>query len=230
MYVIIRLKDMFGGGKMKRKIITVTALFLVFASVVTLFAVIIAQKPEFKNKSAQKVYIDGVCSVEGGEWEKTIPEKMTDVRFHNATIRGSLSEPIKQGQKLVIISTNIWYKLESDGFSDSNRRQDDGSPLKDTPGTSIKYFDPESLGDEVTLELYYPYTPFSNRDLSDLINIYIADDNGVYALIINNLFLLLITAIIISSFGLFVFNIGRKGTKKIRYTQAFEGKSITFSC
>ena len=78
MYVIIRLKDMFGGGKMKRKIITVTALFLVFASVVTLFAVIIAQKPEFKNKSAQKVYIDGVCSVEGGEWEKTIPEKMTD--------------------------------------------------------------------------------------------------------------------------------------------------------
>ena len=207
MYVIIRLKDMFGGGKMKRKIITVTALFLVFASVVTLFAVIIAQKPEFKNKSAQKVYIDGVCSVEGGEWEKTIPEKMTDVRFHNATIRGSLSEPIKQGQKLVIISTNIWYKLESDGFSDSNRRQDDGSPLKDTPGTSIKYFDPESLGDEVTLELYYPYTPFSNRDLSDLINIYIADDNGVYALIINNLFLLLITAIIISSFGLFVFPI-----------------------
>ena len=198
---------MFGGGKMKRKIITVTALFLVFASVVTLFAVIIAQKPEFKNKSAQKVYIDGVCSVEGGEWEKTIPEKMTDVRFHNATIRGSLSEPIKQGQKLVIISTNIWYKLESDGFSDSNRRQDDGSPLKDTPGTSIKYFDPESLGDEVTLELYYPYTPFSNRDLSDLINIYIADDNGVYALIINNLFLLLITAIIISSFGLFVFPI-----------------------
>ena len=207
MYVIIRLKDMFGGGKMKRKIITVTALFLVFASVVTLFAVIIAQKPEFKNKSAQKVYIDGVCSVEGGEWEKTIPEKMTDVRFHNATIRGSLSEPIKQGQKLVIISTNIWYKLESDGFSDSNRRQDDGSPLKDTPGTSIKYFDPESLGDEVTLELYYPYTPFSNRDLSDLINIYIADDNGVYALIINNLFLLLITAIIISSLGLFVFPI-----------------------
>ena len=192
---------------MKGKIITITALVYVFVSVIALFAVIVAQSPYIESKSAQKVYIDGVCSVEGGEWKDTIPEKMTDIRFHHATIRGRLSEPVEQGQKLVIVSTNVWYQLDSAGFSDSNRRQDDASRLKDTPGTTIRYYEPDNLSGEITLELYYPYTPFSNRDLSDLINIYVADDNGIYALIIHHLFRLLIIAIIICSFGLFVFPI-----------------------
>ena len=173
----------------------------------TLFAVVFAQASDFGDKNPEKLYIDGEYSVEGGEWNKTIPGLMTDVRFHNAVIRGRLSEPLKQGQKLVVISTNVWYRIDADGFSDSNRRQEDGSPLKDTPGTTIKYYEPENLNGEITLELNYPYTPFSNRDLSDLIDIYAAGDNGIYSLIIKNQFLLLITAIIISSFGIFVFPI-----------------------
>ena len=193
--------------KKKRKIITIAALSFVFVSVITLFAVIIAQASDFHNKSAEKVYLEGVISVEGGEWEKTIPDKMTDDRFHHATIRGRLSKPIAQGQKLVIVSTNVWYRLEADGFSDSNRRRDDDAPYKETPGATIKYYESDNLSGEMVLELYYPYTPFSNRDLSDLVNLYTAEDNGIYALIINNLFLLLITAMIISSFGLFVFPI-----------------------
>ena len=193
--------------RIKGKIITIAALSFVFVSVITLFAVIIAQASDFHNKSAEKVYLEGVISVEGGEWEKTIPDKMTDDRFHHATIRGRLSKPIAQGQKLVIVSTNVWYRLEADGFSDSNRRRDDDAPYKETPGTTIKYYESDNLSGEMVLELYYPYTPFSNRDLSDLVNLYTAEDNGIYALIINNLFLLLITAMIISSFGLFVFPI-----------------------
>ena len=193
--------------RIKGKIITIAALSFVFVSVITLFAVIIAQASDFHNKSAEKVYLEGVISVEGGEWEKTIPDKMTDDRFHHATIRGRLSKPIAQGQKLVIVSTNVWYRLEADGFSHSNRRRDDDAPYKETPGTTIKYYESDNLSGEMVLELYYPYTPFSNRDLSDLVNLYTAEDNGIYALIINNLFLLLITAMIISSFGLFVFPI-----------------------
>ena len=193
--------------RIKGKIITIAALSFVFVSVITLFAVIIVQASDFHNKSAEKVYLEGVISVEGGEWEKTIPDKMTDDRFHHATIRGRLSKPIAQGQKLVIVSTNVWYRLEADGFSDSNRRRDDDAPYKETPGTTIKYYESDNLSGEMVLELYYPYTPFSNRDLSDLVNLYTAEDNGIYALIINNLFLLLITAMIISSFGLFVFPI-----------------------
>ena len=193
--------------RIKGKIITIAALSFVFVSVITLFAVIIAQASDFHNKSAEKVYLEGVISVEGGEWEKTIPDKMTDDRFHHATIRGRLSKPIAQGQKLVIVSTNVWYRLEADGFSDSNRRRDDDAPYKETPGTTIKYYESDNLSGEMVIELYYPYTPFSNRDLSDLVNLYTAEDNGIYALIINNLFLLLITAMIISSFGLFVFPI-----------------------
>ena len=193
--------------RIKGKIITIAALSFVFVSVITLFAVIIAQASDFHNKSAEKVYLEGVISVEGGEWEKTIPDKMTDDRFHHATIRGRLSKPIAQGQKLVIVSTNVWYRLEADGFSDSNRRRDDDAPYKETPGTTIKYYESDNLSGEMVLELYYPYTPFSNRDLSDLVNLYTAEDNGIYALIINNLFWLLITAMIISSFGLFVFPI-----------------------
>ena len=193
--------------RIKGKIITIAALSFVFVSVITLFAVIIAQASDFHNKSAEKVYLEGVISVEGGEWEKTIPDKMTDDRFHHATIRGRLSKPIAQGQKLVIVSTNVWYRLEADGFSDSNRRRDDDAPYKETPGATIKYYESDNLSGEMVLELYYPYTPFSNRDLSDLVNLYTAEDNGIYALIINNLFLLLITAMIISSFGLFVFPI-----------------------
>ena len=157
----------------------ITALVLVSASIVTLFAVVLTQASVSLKDSAEKVYIDGVCSVEDGEWTPTVPGNMVATRFHHAVIRGRLSQRPAYGQKLAIVSTNVWYQFIADGYAVSNKRPDDN----------------------------YPYQPFSNRDLSDLIDLYVVDDNGIYSLILKNQYFLLLTALIISSFGFFVFPI-----------------------
>lgn len=185
----------------------ITALVLVGAFIVTLFAVVLAQASVSLKDSAEKVYIDGVCSVEDGEWTPTVPENMVATRFHHAVIRGRLSQRPAYGQKLAIVSTNVWYQFIADGYAVSNKRPDDTSPLKNSPGTCIEYIEPEFLNTELDLELYYPYQPFSNRDLSDLIDLYVVDDNGIYSLILKNQYFMLLTALIISSFGFFVFPI-----------------------
>ena len=191
----------------KGKIISIAALVYVFLSVAALLAAVPVQASEVMKNSAEKIYIEGAASVDGGEWTQTVPDRMTDGRFHRAVFRGRLSQPLEDGNRLVIVSTNVWYRLEANGFTASNERPSDTSSMKDTPGTCIQYIAPENLNGELTLSLYYPYTPFSNRDLSDLINMYAADDNGVYSLILKNQFLLLLTALIICSFGIFVFPI-----------------------
>lgn len=189
------------------KIITVTAVVLVVASIVTLFAVVLTQASVSLKDSAEKVYIDGVCSVDDGEWKPTAPENMIETRFHHTVIRGRLSQLPKYNQKLAIVSTNVWFRFTADGYAVSNKRPDDTSTLKATPGTCIEYIEPDFLNTELTMELYYPYTPFSNRDLSDLIDLYVVDDNGIYSLILKNQYYLLLTALIICSFGFFVFPI-----------------------
>ena len=188
-------------------VITVTALVFVFSSITTLFTIVYMNVAGIKDGNIEKVYIDGEYSADGGAWEKTVPWQMTRERFHSAIICGKLSKAVKPGQKLVVVSNNVWYDISGNGLSGSNRRPSDSSALKNTPGSTVKYYEADELSGPVALRLEYPYTPFSNRDLSDLIDIYVSGDNGIYDLIISNQTLLLAIANIIGFFGLIAFPI-----------------------
>ena len=121
----------------KGKIISIAALVYVFLSVAALLAAVPVQASEVMKNSAEKIYIEGAASVDGGEWTQTVPDRMTDDRFHRAVFRGRLSQPLEDGNRLVIVSTNVWYRLEANGFTASNERPSDTSSMKDTPGTCI---------------------------------------------------------------------------------------------
>lgn len=201
------------------KAVTVFALLFVFASIICLITIALINTANFKQESAQRVWLKGTYSADGRTWQNTVPNKMTAFRFHHATIKGKLSQPLQPGQKLLIVATNVWYDLSADGFSASNRRPEDSSPLKNSPGSIVRFYESEELNETLTLELDYPYTPFSNRDTTDLINLYLTGDNGIYALIINNSLALLLIAVIIGFFGLFAFPIAGivLGGVNIRY-------------
>ena len=91
----------------KGKIISIAALVYVFLSVAALLAAVPVQASEVMKNSAEKIYIEGAASVDGGEWTQTVPDRMTDGRFHRAVFRGRLSQPLEDGNRLVIVSTNV---------------------------------------------------------------------------------------------------------------------------
>ena len=191
----------------KGRLVIMAALLLILATITGLVAVTLVQAADFREENIQKVWLNGVYSADGSDWRETVPGKMTNVRFHRATIRGRLSQEIVPGQKLVVVSNNVWYELYAEAYGGTNRRADDVSRLKDTPGSAVRFFESDDLNGEITLELSYPYTPFSNRDLSDLLNLYVSDDNGMFSLIIRHKLLLLTIAVTIGFFGLLAFPI-----------------------
>ena len=88
----------------KGKIISIAALVYVFLSVAALLAAVPVQASEVMKNSAEKIYIEGAASVDGGEWTQTVPDRMTDDRFHRAVFRGRLSQPLEDGNRLVFRS------------------------------------------------------------------------------------------------------------------------------
>ena len=59
----------------KGKIISIAALVYVFLSVAALLAAVPVQASEVMKNSAEKIYIEGAASVDGGEWTQTVPDR-----------------------------------------------------------------------------------------------------------------------------------------------------------
>ena len=95
----------------KGRLVIMAALLLILATITGLVAVTLVQAADFREENIQKVWLNGVYSTDGSDWRETVPGKMTNVRFHRATIRGRLSQEIVPGQKLVVVSNNVWYEL-----------------------------------------------------------------------------------------------------------------------
>ena len=212
----------------KGKAMTYFALDVLLLSFIGLIVVTVMSSGREKYYDSYKVHINGKYSIDGGEWQDTIPEEMVHSRFHTLTIKGTLSRPIYFDEScLVVMSNNIWYRIQTaPGLDYSNYREDDKSPMKNTPGEDIKFFQGLFIFDnltenneEISVTMTYPYQMFSNNDLSDFFNLYVTDATGVYELMIEKNLPSMLLCIMICFFGLFAFPIAGSviGGINVRY-------------
>lgn len=200
---------------LRGRIMTYAALSVV---ALTLIGLIVASIVSGVNKQSYDSYlvsIDGQYSIDGGEWQDTLPKEMLHSDFHTVVIKGKLSKPLQgSANRLIIIANNIWYQLDAPNGTYSNYRRNDNTPLKDTPGSTINYYqntflfiNPIETNGEITLTLTFPYQMLSDTDLSDFFNMYISDETGVYELMLQRKLPAILFNLMVCFFGLFTFPI-----------------------
>lgn len=204
---------------LKSRILIYFALAVLAVSFIGMIAITVVHQNNgivFGRQKPQRVQIIGEYSLDGGEWQDTIPSEMIHSRFHTATIKGLLSRPVSQGEQLVIFADNIFFTLESEKNVVSNEvRLENGKAVKRfSPGLSIYetpvfdiYDEEKGVTSEVTITLTYPYSLFSNADLSDFFEMYITGSSGVYELLLTRHLPSIIFCLMICFFGLFAFPI-----------------------
>ena len=212
---------------MKGRAMTFVALSVLLLSFIALIAVMILNNGNADGSSSgrlRRVMIDGKYSVDGGEWQDTVPGKMVHTKFSKATIKGVLSESLGENQRLVIFANNIRFRLEADGKEVLSENDAKNSGREGSPGDSItdvqtSVLKGENGETELTLTLTYPYAMFSNADLSDFFRMYLTGPSGVYKLLIEYSLASAILCLMICLFGLFAFPIAGSvlGGINVRY-------------
>lgn len=179
----------------------------------------------YGQREPERVYIKGQYSVDGGEWKATLPGEMVHERFHTVTIKGVLDGELDSMRQLVIFGENIYFVLKTDGVQIVNEPDSNSSASYaiSSPGITL-YQTPMVvfLGEEPSeqvfeLTLTYPYTMFSNADLSDFFQLYVTDSSGVYDLFFKRHLLTVLFCIMICFFGLFAFPIAGSVIGGINY-------------
>ena len=199
----------------KGRVMTYIALAIVAVAFISLIVITALSVGRREQYDSYKVSINGRYSVDGGEWQDTIPDEMLHSDFHSVTIKGTLSRPMYYYESyLIIVTNNIWYRIETPGGEFSNYREDDTSALKDSPGSSIDYYRGLTLFDdlmkndeEITVKLTNPYHMFSYADLSDYFNMYVSDATGMYELLFVRKLPAILFCLTVCFFGLFAFPI-----------------------
>ena len=184
--------------------ISLTVLLLSFVSIILALILSSGRQPLFESMNPHKVSINGKYSIDGGEWMDTLPDEMLHTRFKNVTVKGYLSKEVNNNEQLVIFSENINYKLECNGILIENNKENSISPGNDIVDVPVSKFSKgDSANAEIKLTMDYPYTMFSNADLSDFFRMYITDSSGVYDLLIEARLPIILFCLTICFFGLF---------------------------
>ena len=200
--------------------ISLAALLLSFVSIILALILSSGRQPLFESTNPHKVSINGKYSIDGGQWKDTVPDEMLHSRFRTVIVKGTLSRETNSNQQLVIFSENINYKLECNGVFIENSKENSISPGNDIVDVPVSRFSKgDSANVEIKLTMDYPYTMFSNADLSDFFRMYITDSSGVYDLLIEGRQPIILFCLTICFFGLFAFPIAGSviGGINIRY-------------
>ena len=182
------------------------------------------------------VMIDGVYSIDGGEWKPIDNEKPIEEHFHKAVFKGKFSEELGLYSSMEIVCKNVWYTIkDADGnYIDGYRHEpgDDydyggieyiGDKLTDTPGytiynTSLEYDDRYKDTGEKILEVEFPYE-FKTESFSDCFYVVLSYSDGMYHNFIFEALPPIIMFLIVCFFGVFFFPIasGMLGRIDFRY-------------
>lgn len=200
-------------ASVRRTLIIWIALAVVLVSFASLIVITAVSGGREKYYESYPVYIDGEYSVDGGEWKKTIPNEMLHEQFKTVTIKGTLSRPMYMNEScLIVISKNMWYRIQTPGIDHSNFREDDFSLHRNTPGSNIDFFvgtflfeDVGSNEEEVMITLTYPYQMLSDVDLSDFFELYVSDATGLYEQMLERKLPAILFCILVCFFGLVAF-------------------------
>lgn len=194
----------------KGKAVTFVSLALVILAFLALSATLIISAVESADTEDGRVILEGKYSIDGGEWQDTLPDKMTDKPFHTLKVKGRISQFVFQEQVLTVFADNVWYTLESPNLIlGTNYRFDDSSALKNSPGCTIQYVNAYGIGvnEELTLTLVYPYSLYSDKNLTDFFQMYVTDYSGVYELMLEKHIVTALLCLVICFFGLLAFPI-----------------------
>lgn len=98
----------------KGRVMTYIALAIVAVAFISLIVITALSVGRREQYDSYKVSINGRYSVDGGEWQDTIPDEMLHSDFHSVTIKGTLSRPMYYYESyLIIVTNNIWYRIET---------------------------------------------------------------------------------------------------------------------
>ena len=168
------------------------------------------------------VMIDGVYSIDGGEWKPIDNEKPIEEHFHKAVFKGKFSEELGLYSSMEIVCKNVWYTIkDADGnYIDGYRHEpgDDydyggieyiGDKLTDTPGytiynTSLEYDDRYKDTGEKILEVEFPYE-LKTESFSDCFYVVLSYSDGMYHNFIFEALPPIIMFLIVCFFGVFFF-------------------------
>ncbi len=153
--------------------------------------------------------IDGVYSIDGGDWKQTVSGAVPHEGFRELTIRGKLAKPISDHEMLIMSVNNVWFRLKADGVVVATNYRADDDAFRNTPGFSICYVSSVDISSDSDFELYlmYPYDMISNRDLDDFFDMYRGTPATAYELLFYHKGLTILFCILICFFGLFAFPI-----------------------
>ncbi|WP_316631229.1 sensor histidine kinase [uncultured Ruminococcus sp.] len=163
--------------------------------------------------------IEGEYSVNGGDWQPTSPNEMVHEDFDRLTIRGRLTNVPTGDNVLGITAENMWFTLKSGGRVIGTNFRADDSAFKNTPGYSISYINAEDVGDgqDIELELTYPYQLLSCKNLSDYFDVFVGSKATVYELLYRYKTPTILFCLLICFFGLFSFPIAGIVLGKINF-------------
>ena len=189
----------------------ITYISLVMIAVfVALIALFTAGSVTWGESSEDNVtVIEGVYSVNGGEWKPTLPDEMVHEDFNELIIKGRLTNVPTGDRILGISAVNAWFELRSNGKVISDNYRDDDGVFRKTPGNSIRYIPAESIGDgqDIELRVYYPYSVFSSKNLPDFLDMFVGTEATMYELLFVYKMPTILLCILICFFGLFSFPI-----------------------
>ncbi|MBQ9679583.1 MAG: histidine kinase [Ruminococcus sp.] len=191
-------------------------MLLIFVLIILFTAGSVDMRTDVDNRST---IIEGRYSLDGSDWQDTLPRVMVNEDFHELTIKGKLSQPLAVHDQLIMSVDNVWFKLKSNGKVIGTNYRADDTVFGKTPGYNLCYIPAELVEDSEDMELYimYPYELLSSKNLRDFYDMYIGNEATVYELLFQHKAPTILLCILLCFFGLFSFPIAGIVLGKIDY-------------
>lgn len=173
------------------------------------------------------VMLEGVYSLDIGEWKPIDNEKPIQEHFHKAVFKGKIIEGLDENRIMNILGKNVWFAIKNDkgeiidGMQPKTPRGDTPSYRATTPGyyaisSFLDYRDEYWDGSEITLEVEYPYG-LMTESFSDFFSVILSYSEGVYLRFFFEVLPALIMFLLVCFFGVFFFPIASGLLGRIDY-------------
>ena len=196
--------------------LSLSIMLLIFVLIILFTAGSVDMRTDVDNRST---IIEGQYSLDGSDWQDTLPRVMVNEDFHELTIKGKLSQPLAVHDQLIMSVDNVWFKLKSNGKVIGTNYRADDTVFSKTPGYNLCYIPAELVEDSEDMELYimYPYELLSSKNLRDFYDMYVGNEATVYELLFQHKAPTILLCILLCFFGLFSFPIAGIVLGKIDY-------------
>lgn len=183
----------------------------------------VTKKDFYMNPSS---FLQGVYSVDDGEWKPIDSDTPIDEPFHKILFKGTMiNAALNNYEELSVSTKNVWFTLTSnDGkeylkhtYSPTDSIHMPNTPGYETQAMSMYMAKEEGVNEntEFTLEVVNPYIQLERY--SDCFDITLSHGNGEYLKFFFESFPIIILALLVGFFGIFLFPIASFILGKLNY-------------